>query len=58
MKDFSGYNRDVAQRPFQIAGLFLFLLGSLLLAPGSADGYMMRREFTLGELEKNADVVF
>jgi hypothetical protein len=58
MKDFSGYNRDVAQRPFPIAGLFLFLLGSLLLAPGSADGYMMRREFTLGELEKNADVVF
>jgi len=58
MKGFCGYNRDVAQPPFPIAGLFLFLLGALLLAPGSADGYMMRREFTLGELEKNADVVF
>jgi hypothetical protein len=59
MKGFSGYNRDVEQRPYHpIASLLFFLLGALVLAPGPAEGYMMRREFTLSELEKNADVVF
>jgi hypothetical protein len=59
MKGFSGYNRDVEQRPYHpIASLLFFLLGALVLAPGPAEGYTMRREFTLSELEKNADVVF